>query len=213
MKKESKILKERLSSKLSKGICITICIISTVFLTSFLFFSYIKYIDAQKDISLQKERFKKLETDRRDLNYLLKGYAKDIARFETILFKGKDIPLFLERLSESSKKFNVRITDIKALPPQRVKKEEEAQRFKKRASKNDEAEAEAILALQAIPFDLKIKGRFEDIVKFLLSLERHRQLLTLRNVKIKISKYPLLESNFRLDLYSLQSSGGIERKK
>ena len=80
----------------------------------------------------------------------------------------------------------------------------------KKAAKPEEVNEKVLVASS---FTLAIKGKIEDIVKFLLSLEKHRQLLTLTDISIKLDKYPVLEANFSLHLYSLSSAKQIGIKK
>jgi len=62
----------------------------------------------------------------------------------------------------------------------------------------------------AMPIDIKVAGEFEPLVDFLIYLEKHRQLITLSDVEIRVRRYPLLECSFILKIYSMQELPGKE---
>ena len=121
--------KEQKPSGVVKVVCIVVSILFTVALISTYLFYYINSSGVRGDIQLKKERLAVLETEVKDLSSLLEKYSQDIEKFEKILFKDKDIPLFLEGVSESAKEHDVRVIWIKALPPKRVETEEDEGRF------------------------------------------------------------------------------------
>ena len=195
------------SSKKFKILAGGVCIIFTLAGLGVVYFFFAKYQDSIKKLSLYRQKAKALAEELENLDELLAKYKKDKQHFEGILFKDKDIPLFLEGVSALSKRFNIKITDIKTQPIRRVKAEEEIPR-RRMAKKTQEREKPTLLFT---PLSLRVKGRFANLVDFLLALERYRQLLSLTEVKIKTKNYPLLESSFSLNLYSLKSLKSKEK--
>jgi len=188
------------SSKKFKILAGGVCIIFTLAGLGVVYFFFAKYQDSIKKLSLHRQKVKALAEELENLDELLAKYKKDKQHFEGILFKDKDIPLFLEGVSALSKRFNIKIRDIKTQPTRRVEAEEEISR-RGMTKKTQEKEKPTLLFT---PLSLRVKGRFANLVDFLLALERYRQLLSLTEVKIKTRKYPLLECSFSLNLYSLR---------
>ncbi len=201
--------KKETSTKAVKLITLVLCILVTCGLAAGGAYYYTEYSKAQQKLLPQRQRVKELKQDISDLDVFLHRYATDISRLEKILFEDKDIPLFLEGISRASSRFSTNITEIKALSPQIVDMEGSRIRRNRRRSsaRQREPEKQDSLTLGSSPFRIKMKGVFGDVIQALLSLQEHRQLLSVSNVVIKEKEYPLLECSFDLDLYSLIKKG------
>ena len=207
---------KRIKGKLIRNILIVICIFTTLGSAGTIGTFYFKHNKLLKAISLQKRRIEKLQKDLRNSERLLLHYQQEISRFRKLLFTDRDVATFLEEMSTMAKKSKVRIVDITTYNIRRVLPEErEIEKLQRRGrkSKKKTSQKMPMLSLAMLPMKVKIKSEFKNIVKFLLYLEKYRQLLTLSDVKISLSRYPLLDSQFNLRLYSIRSIKEIEEKE
>jgi len=200
------------STKVIKLVTFTICLLFTVGLIGSGVHYYREYDQTQQKLLPQRMRVQELQQDIEELDVFLKQYARDISRFEKMLFEDQDIPLFIEGISSSSERFNTNIIEIKALSPQIVDIQGARIRQSRRrpSARKKQSSPQDSLTLGSSPFRIKTSGTFGNIVQFLLSLQKHRQLLSVSNVVIKEKEYPLLECSFDLDLYSLIKTGQKE---
>lgn len=212
MEEKNKNTIEMLSPQLPKIISICVCVLITLILFVVIIVFNSEYTKAKGNIDLKENQFKNLEKDVKSLNTFLARYKKDIGRFEEILFADRDIPLFLENISRASKEFQIRIVAIRALNLKMVENDDNPASTRQQRVSNEKKE-EDMLYLASTPFNITIIGKFRDIVNFLLSIEKYRQLLSLSNVEVKVDSYPALKCSFRLDLYSLKTLEAIKRRK
>ncbi|MBN2483516.1 MAG: hypothetical protein JXD21_04880 [Candidatus Omnitrophica bacterium] len=204
--------RKTVSTKSIKLLTFFVCVVCTAAFVAGGVYFYMEYMKVQEQLLPQRQRVGELQRDIGELDVFLRQYAADISRFEEILFQDKDIPLFLEGISSASDRFHAHIIEIKALSPQIVDIDGGRIRQSKQkiASRQQPSLQQDSLTLGSSPFRIKIKGSFENIIQFLLSLQEHRQLLSVSNVVIAEKEYPVLESSFDLDLYSLIKKGQNE---
>ena len=183
-------------------------------------FAGIKYLEMQtseliKENTVYQEQIKKAEDDIEKLDSLMAQYHDDMESFEKILFREKDIPLFLERMADSFEEYTVSLKNMEALKvaPVRVPDEDEAKKKKIKDQKEQNQQEEEALKIVSSPFRINIEGQMTDILKFIFSLEESRQLLTITDVKFGIQKYPIIQASFKLDLYSLSGDLVFKEEK
>lgn len=197
----------RISSKTVTLIWIYICIIFSLACTALVGFHYRNYSEVQKKFTRENNKLWALERDSQHLQRLIQNYKDERMRLEAMLFADKDIATFLDMISDFAKSSNIRIVDMKAQKISVVKPQTEIVSDTAIMSNKEtlgKKKKETGLGLTSIPIKIAIEGNFERTVEFLLSLEKYRQLLTLSNVNIRRGKYPLLNCNFTLRLYSLK---------
>ncbi len=194
------------SLKLIKVIALFICGIVTLIYIFFLSQEFYNYYTLQKKVKEQRARLSQLKEETREAQIFLQEYKKEKEEFKTLLFKKRDIPSFLKKISEFAEKSEVKIIDMKMGIPMEVKPVVEAKKtlsFVERKKISSKKEKKELPYLSALPINIKIEGNFNSIVSFLIFLERYRQLLSVSNVTIREKKYPILSCRFTLRLYSL----------
>lgn len=140
------------------------------------------------ELGVEKARMNRMIDDVDRLDQLLKKYPKDIARFEKVLFKDKDIPQFLEGLSTLSRRFDTNVQSINQGVAAKVLRSDEG------------ADAPP---LQAAAFHITLVGEMANILLFLQEIEKSAQLLTISEMTMSVKDYPSVTCTFTLDLYSL----------
>ncbi|MDP8265428.1 MAG: hypothetical protein P9M07_00600 [Candidatus Aceula meridiana] len=208
-------MKQKTSLSVTKMIAVGICLLITAVAIFSLKYFKAKRLSLQAENKFYQQRSETAEERITQLDVLLGEYYEDIENFEKFLFKEKDIPLFLEDMSDSSEEFEIAVKNIQALEIKEVEVEKAprtAEKIAQNQSRNsNKKELDTnILVMVSTPFKINIEGKFRDVLQFILSVEESRQLLTVSEVKISSRKYPVILGEFRLDLYSLS---GLEEKK
>ena len=179
-----------------------ICFSLTIILLAGVYFFYRKFISTQKAIVTQETRLKSLKESARDLEAKLGEYSQDRSKFEAVSFKEEEVPLFLEGISSDAKKFNVRITEMRALPRKAV---ETSQPGSYQGSVLEAKPAPDDLYLASIPSEITVKGKTQDVIRFVSSIERNKKLLSISDINIRVEIYPEVRCSFHLDLYCFKA--------
>ena len=133
---------------------------------------------------------------------MISQYKQEQEKFQDIIFKERDVPAFIERISQSAALANVYVSRIQSEKFTEVKLPETA-------SPGGVAASAKVLSLTAMPVRISVRGTFDAIVSFLSSIEGYRQLLTVSNVVIKSdANYPRLNCDFTLKIYSVKTTDG-----
>lgn len=183
-------------------------IAAAVLLTALLSFaagrSFINYRKETADLRRFQARLAKLERDYGAIEKLLEQYAAEQEKFEELLFKEQDVPLFLEEVSRFALDSKAKIVDIKAQAFAKVKYSDPARAEKAKKKKADGTPEDEGFVLSYLPVQVSVQGSFDSIVAFLFQLEKYKQLLTLTDVEIKDKEYPLLSCSLIVNIYSLR---------
>ncbi len=163
-----------------------------------------------KDIAKKKTLIEEQRKDQDSINFYLDKYSDEINDFRSILFRERDIPLFIEGISSISKEHDVSVVSIKGLSDKEVviKSKQKKQSFKELIGLTDKN-----FVIIASPFTIQLEGKLEDMSEVLYRLESNRQLLTVSDFDFIMVKYPKMRVNFRLDLYSLEAGKGKGKGK
>lgn len=144
---------------------------------------------------------------------LVARYRKDLRLADELVFTDRDIATFLENFSEFSRTANVTLLSIKSqkvkpVPAQDPLESELEKKSRRRNTKKSDDEENNKPGLLMQPMDIKIKGTYNSIIDFLISLEEYRQLLTINNLNITVSRegYPQLEASFLMRMYKMDSA-------
>jgi Tfp pilus assembly protein PilO len=217
IKKQAISYTKPVSARQIQGISVVVCVL--IIIVGFLFFGYsyrrfavtrAEYTKLQWTLAQRLRAYKNLET-------LISKFEEEKQRFETFLFTDRDVATFLDEFSQFAKESKIEIFRIRAQKQRPVPEAETRQKLpatmKRRGQSRQEQEEEPI-GLLMLPMQIGIRGDFLSTVQFLIKLEQYRQLLTVSDVKIEISRegYPFLDTNFLLRLYSI-SSFEIEKKE
>ncbi len=188
-----------------------------------LFLVHIKLsLDAvEQELSDKTNRRNQLVIEINNMKDAIERYQKEIEDVRPYLFAERDVPAFLDSISQFAQQNEVTVIDMKTRKFQEVvlpKDMEESvssvqSRVAKKFTQDPEPEysAEEIMTFAAMPIQIKIEGAFENLVDFLYALEGYEQLMTLSNVKIAVTdEYPTLECEFLLRIYSMKTLQELE---
>lgn len=198
--------KSNITAEGIKSIGVFTCVIFTLICGGLSFFCYYGYSESKREFEQKNNRLLALEADLKGLKQLIRTYKEEREELEVLVFSDKDIATFLSRIADFAKGARVRVVDMKAQRLSAVKLPEEMSANIALARKDglDKENKETGPSLAFMPIKMSIEGEFEPIVAFLFSLENYRQLLSLSDVGIKREKYPILNCDFTLRLYSLK---------
>jgi Tfp pilus assembly protein PilO len=196
-----------------KLIGLSICAVFTLACFILFGFYYHSYIQSQEKFKRENSRLVALEEDVQNLKELLKSSKGEREKLEVLLFTDRDIATFLDQIGDFAKKSQVKIAEMRAQKMVEVRPPEEISGNPPSANRDfAQGKEEKGPTLTFMPINMNIEGKFEWIIDFLFSLEKYRQLLTLSNVDIMRSKYPLINCKFILRLYSLKQIEEITKK-
>lgn len=159
-----------------------------------------------------KERFA------RELRTLIKQYSQDLKLAKEYIFTDKDIATFLENFSDFAKQANMTLVSIKRSAVRKAPVSEQSEKTlqelregknskkgrDKASSAGDKKDEMPGLLMQ--PMKVTVIGEYRDLINFLVSLEEYKQLLTINDISIDVSRlgYPLLRASFTIYLYTMQ---------
>lgn len=139
--------------------------------------------------------------DKARMDTYLARYEAMIGEFKKILFKEKDISLFLSGISNLSQKNNVSVVSIRNLAEKKITVA--APVLDKKASAALGAGEAAAFTIAVTPLDVNIEGQLDDVLFVLGALEQTRQLLTISNFSFTAKTYPRVNARFQIDMYGL----------
>jgi len=175
----------------------------------------------EQELSDKTNRRNQLIIEINNMKDGINRYKREIEDIQPYLFADRDVPAFLDSISQFAQQNNVTVLDMKTQKFQEVvlPKEMEGsvstlqERVINKFGKQDQPEysSQEIMTFAAMPIQIKIQGSFEALVDFLYALEGYQQLMTLSNVKIDVTKeYPALECAFLLRIYSMKTLEELE---
>lgn len=175
----------------------------------------VQYLEAssswtRKSIDLLQGNKTRLQEHVLKFDSLMAEYQKDIKHFESLLFTEKDIAAFLEGISGSSVRYNIKVKEMTAQQVEKVKVSDPTTPKGARPAARAEAKEDDGVYLVATPYKIRVLGETKNVFNFMSDLEQNKQLLTLSDFVVTGRMYPELQAEFRLDLYSL---GGISAEK
>ena len=205
MEKEKKGVLSKVSPRMLKYIPALTGVVVIIVFSLISGLTYYGYQESVSSAEKLKDEEAALEQTADNLDFLLNDYKKELARLETLLFKDRDIPLFLEAVSSRAAQFNVRINEMRVSAMSLVQSGQ--------SSRQKDPADEGALVLAAMPFNIKISGAFFNIVNFLSSIEKERQILTLSDINIaRRGRAEQLDCDFRLDIYSLRTRADLDKR-
>lgn len=180
--------------------------------------------EARVRLNEQKENLSKLQQEIEQVKASIEQYKKEQEEFGKLLFDERDVPSFLDGISEFAKKTEVLINDMKTERfseveiPQAMSPAVKSARariyedFDEQASVDQKAKFKEMITLAAMPIRIKVSGPFEALGNFLNYLDNYRQLVSVSNVSMETTylKYPRLDCEFTLKIYSLKRLNDIK---
>ena len=203
-----------------KNISITVCLLGVLAAGLLAFRSNTKKAEAEAAWQNKQVEMAAIKKEITEIEQSLLQYEKEKEDFAKLLFKERDIPAFLDKISEFAKTTTVSILDMKTQRFQEVRVPDNLSSTRKnRISQKDKnpverkkEELKNILTLAAMPIDIKVQGTFTSLVDFLEQLQSYSQLLNISNIQITLSRdYPALSCQFTLRVYSLKTLEELKR--
>ncbi len=203
---------------------IAVCFVFTALWMVFAVRSYYSSLNAVEALNQDNDRLAKLQKDVELAKLSIESYKKEQEEFKGLLFEERDVPAFLDGISNSAEKSSVYVLEMKSQQFSEVtvpKTMQNSNKNSKRARvydgfeepiiKDPKEQINEVLTLAAMPIRIKIQGSFESIVNFLYSIENYRQLLTVSNVEISSgNQYPQLTCEFMFRIYSLKRLSDVK---
>ncbi|MCA9406051.1 MAG: type 4a pilus biogenesis protein PilO [Candidatus Omnitrophica bacterium] len=197
---------------------IVICVLLTLGLFGLVAWQYSSMYKVEKALQQKVAQRDELENEIARVEEMLVKMERERRDFEKYLFQERDIPAFLDEISKFANDSLVSIIDMQTKNfRQVVVPTEYYQRNKKltQAQVNQlrEQQKENVLTLAAMPIQIKVEGTFSALVDFLDQLQNYEQLINISSVDIQAQKkYPKLNCNFTLSIYSLKSLEDLKRR-
>lgn len=210
--------------KVMRQKAILICVVTILVLGGWAAREYWFVNEAKKSWAAKNRELETLKAKIKLVSEEIGKYEKEKADFQQFLFAEQDVPTFLDSISEYARKTKVNIQDMKTKRFQSVVLPKEISESQSRLSAMKAAKAEAaavdsqsrlkrILTLAGMPINIRVEGTFANLVEFLGYLDDFKQLLTITNVEIAVTKnYPVLRCKFTLTIYSLKTIDELEYK-
>ncbi len=164
----------------------------------FIYFKFIFSLQQHKVIQLENDlkslqiklsKYKELAKREQYLEKIIKNRKKFLQRVKVILPSEKEIPELLKMIVEKAKSSGL---EIISFTPQKEK------------TKN---------YYQIIPFTIKIKGDFEDLLDFLNEVECGERLVTLKSINIGIRENNKLETMVTFYTFKYTGKKLFQKKK
>ena len=201
----------------------TACILLALGLTAWAVHRYSLARESLAALQQQEDLLRRLNKDIIETKNSIEKFKKEQDEFRKLLFDERDVPAFLDGISDSAAKSLVYVMEMKTQQfrevqiPQKSSDSHKLARarvyedFDNQKFQDPKNELNEMLTLAAMPINIKVQGTFEAIVNFLNSIEGYRQLLTVSNVEITTGiNYPQLTCNFTLRIYSLKKLNDIK---
>ena len=211
-----------MTQKKIKKYSMTICVLFALTYIVIGGFNYKNLFEVKQDWQAKNGEYVRLQKKIKEIKASLERFEIEKEEFQQYLFSEKDIPAFLEGISEYAYKANGNITDMKTKRFKPVKSaigaaqaKVRGRKMKKSPSKKKSAQSkQKFLTLAAMPINIKLEGDYSDFFDFLWQLEDFKQLLTISDVEIVMreKEYPKLKCAFILKIYSLKSLKEIDSR-
>ncbi len=162
---------------------------------------------------------KKIEIE--TLKKALEKFKAEKEEFSKLLFNERDVPAFLDQISQYAKEAEIKIVDMKTQQFYEVQVNKEVAqeaRVERRLANQIEAQKKSdalrsAQTLSAMPIQIRVKGSYASFVGFLDHLQEYKQLINIANVEIKAgNEYPVLDCEFVIRIYTLKTTQELIRK-
>ncbi|MCM8773603.1 MAG: hypothetical protein NC820_02555 [Candidatus Omnitrophica bacterium] len=212
---------------------VIICVCYTLFFGFFVINSSLRCKSIANKVREEENFLNDFKDEIKNFEETIDKLRKEKEEFSQYLFSDKDIASFLEKISTFAKESKVNIINMQTKNFEKVEEIDKegvlsplakAKLSAKKGSSKEvgnlkekdkiKASSQEITGpvLSFLPIDMKVEGTFQDLVNFLIYLEKYRQLITLPEIEIRVNKYPLLSCSFLLNIYSLRDLEEIRRK-
>jgi hypothetical protein len=179
-------------------------------------YQFMAYEETYGLLEIEEARLAKVTSEIAEIKASIEDFQKEKAEFAALLFDERDVPAFLDQVSTFAQQASVGIVDMKTkiFRPVVVPKDlAEESKNSRNLSKQVEAQKKhddmmKAMTLSAMPIHIRVKGTFASFVQFLDYFQEYKQLVNINNVEIKAADYPMLESEFIIHIYALQTSAG-----
>ncbi len=207
------------------GIAVAVCLIFVLSMSAAVAYRYNEVRSAVVAQSNQKTKLDKLQKRVEESKDSIQQFKTEQEEFQKMLFDERDVPAFLDGISDSAAQTQVYVQEMRTQQFGRLvvpKDFEESSRKMARVRITEDLDAKErqnpkkklndMLTVAAMPVQFKVRGTFEALVRFLNSIENYKQLVTVSNVSIggKPQDYPQLSCEFTLRIYSLKKLGDIK---
>ena len=152
-------------------------------------------------------------------NESIEWYQKEQEDLSKFFLKEEDAPAFLEKITNYAKQASVAVVDAKIQSFYQVnvpKKKEDAVYIKHELNDPHEEKQDALkkaLTLTAMPVEVRTKGKFASLVKFIDFLQGDQPFSNIVRLEIKsTAAYPLLDCQMTVCIYSLKTLADWKRK-
>ena len=131
------------------------------------------------------------------------------------------MPAFLDQIAQYAKQAQISIVDMKTQQFFQVQVPRDIQdsaRIDQRLAQQVDAQKKAdeeklVQTLSAMPIQMRVKGTYASLVRFLDHLQEYKQLINVANVEIRAgNEYPLLDCEFVIRIYALKTMEELQRK-
>lgn len=150
------------------------------------------------DQAVEAERMKE---KKQELDSQMALYEEAIEDFQKLLFKEKDVSVFLTGISETSRENNVTLVSVRNLAQRQIAIEPEER--SRRSLRDFFGAGDQKLVISVVPFQVIAEGKLDDIFRVLSSLEQARQILAISQFSFTAQTYPLMRVNFQVELYGM----------
>ncbi len=185
--------------------------------------NYQKYDKANKELVSQKKELASLIVEIEETRRKLAQYDQEKTEFAKVMFSERDVPAFLDSISQFAAQDNVQIVNMKTqnfqqvIVPKEISENMMGYRLNSNREANDAAirqqNIERIMTLSAMPIQIRIKGEFESLLSFFSQLESYKQLLSISRMKINSQQdYPILDCDFTVKIYSLMNLKDLSQR-
>lgn len=160
---------------------------SLLFIISFIFLVQ-RYKKDAKALNVEENKFFQLNSQLSQIKSKVLNYEKEVEKFQGLFFQEIDTPIFIKELSNLAKASQLSSLDARLGSLERLGPTEKIK---------------TPFTIVAQSLDVSLSGDFSHISKFLIQLERYKQLITLSNISLR-TRPPLLECSFNLRFYILR---------
>ena len=177
------------------------------------------YNEVGGQLDVEINRLSAMQKEIASIKSSIDGFKTEKEEFSKLLFNERDVPAFLDQISDHAKQASISIADMKTqqFNPVGIQKDiaEAASSSRKldkqvqMQKKSDELRRAATLS--AMPISIRVKGTYASFVKFLDYLQEYKQLVNITNVEIRVAEYPLLDCEFVIRIYALKNIAELQR--
>lgn len=149
----------------------------------------------------QESEAKRMQEQKEELDAQMRFYETTIEDFQKLLFKERDVSVFLSGISRIAREHNVNLVSVRNLAQREISIE--PQEHNRMALKDFFSLGRSNLVISVVPFQVVIEGTLEDIFEVLSSLEQTRQILAINQFNFNVQSFPVMRVNFQVELYGI----------